>query len=395
MHILEIPSFFPPHGGLFALEQARALQVTGNTVRMLACVQLGVSVDQAFYFKARSDRWWENMNGVEVYRSYMRALPRCIRPNQQHWCRIVLQMYDEYKLRYGRPDVLHAHCCQWAGVAARMIAEKEDIPFFITEHLPSGIFESNYGKGWKKADWARRLLQSTYEQAHQVIPVSAELVDDLQPFFGRNYSFTPISNIIDVNFFAFRPREPKQGRRFRFCCLAVADFYRKGFDVLAEAIKGMVNVELHIAGKGTDQKKMRQLFGNASNVIYHGELGKEGVRDLLYQSDALVLASRSESQGLVIMEAVSTGIPVVTTDAIPSNALTEGACLIAKSGDAESLRQRMEDVMRVDFSPQWSQTLRQRVSPEVIAQKILNVFSQASSTPLLEEHSQVLGKAVD
>ena len=75
--------------------------------------------------------------------------------------------------------------------------------------------------------------------------------------------------------------------------------------------------------------------------------------------------------------------------------MTEGACLIAKSGDAETLRQCMEEVIHVDFSPQWSQELRKRVSPEVIAQKIMNVFSQASSIPLFEEHSQMPGKVVD
>ena len=376
MHILEIPSFFPPHGGLFVLEQARALQTQGNMVRILACVQLGISVDGSFYLRARRDRWWEEMNGVEVYRSYMRTVPCCIRPNQQRWCRIVQEMYEDYKQRYGRPDVLHAHCCQWAGVAARMIGEREDIPFFITEHLPSGIFDYYYGKGWNKAEWARLLLKDTYEHANHVIPVSAELVDDLAPFFGNDYAFTPISNMIDVDFYAFRQRERRTDRRFRFCCLAIGDIERKGYDVLAEALKGLDNVELHIAGKGTESEAMRNLFAGSDAVVFHGDLDKQGVRELLYQSDALVLASRSEAQGLVIMEAISTGIPVVTTDAIPQNALVEGACLIAKVGDSVSLHQRMQEVIHVDFDPRWSDELRARVAPHVVAQQIMKVFSQ-------------------
>lgn len=376
MHILEIPSFFPPHGGLFVLEQARALQTQGNKVRILACVQLGMSVDGSFYLRARRDRWWEEMNGVEVYRSYMRTVPCCIRPNQQRWCRIVQEMYEDYKQRYGRPDVLHAHCCQWAGVAARMISEREDIPFFITEHLPSGIFDYYYGKDWNKAEWARLLLKDTYEHANHVIPVSAELVDDLAPFFGNDYAFTPISNMIDVDFYAFRQRERRTDRRFRFCCLAIGDIERKGYDVLAEALKGLDNVELHIAGKGTESEAMQNLFAGSDAVVFHGDLDKQGVRELLYQSDALVLASRSEAQGLVIMEAISTGIPVVTTDAIPQNALVEGACLIAKVGDSVSLHQRMQEVIHVDFDPRWSDELKARVAPHVVAQQIMKVFSQ-------------------
>ena len=373
MHILEIPSFFPPHGGLFVLEQARALQTQGNMVRILACVQLGISVDGSFYLRARRDRWWEEMNGVEVYRSYMRTVPCCIRPNQQRWCRIVQEMYEDYKQRYGRPDVLHAHCCQWAGVAARMIGEREDIPFFITEHLPSGIFDYYYGKGWNKAEWARLLLKDTYEHANHVIPVSAELVDDLAPFFGNDYAFNQYRSNY---FYAFRQRERRTDRRFRFCCLAIGDIERKGYDVLAEALKGLDNVELHIAGKGTESEAMRNLFAGSDAVVFHGDLDKQGVRELLYQSDALVLASRSEAQGLVIMEAISTGIPVVTTDAIPQNALVEGACLIAKVGDSVSLHQRMQEVIHVDFDPRWSDELRARVAPHVVAQQIMKVFSQ-------------------
>ena len=42
MHILEIPSFFPPYGGEFCLEQARALQALGHEVRVLSNVQLSI-----------------------------------------------------------------------------------------------------------------------------------------------------------------------------------------------------------------------------------------------------------------------------------------------------------------------------------------------------------------
>ena len=40
MHILEIPSFFPPYGGEFCLEQARALQALGHEVRTLKRIRI-------------------------------------------------------------------------------------------------------------------------------------------------------------------------------------------------------------------------------------------------------------------------------------------------------------------------------------------------------------------
>lgn len=375
MHILKIPSFFPPMGGRFCLEQARALQAEGNTVRILACVQLGASVAGGLFFTARQGRLWEETDGVEVYRSYMRAVPRCIRHNQRRWCRIVEEMYDDYKRRCGRPDILHAHCCQWAGVAARTIAAREGIPYVVTEHNPSGIWEASYGKGWTRAEWARRLLRDTYEHAGRVIPVSQELVDDIAPFFGRSYASTPVSNIIDTDFFACRPRERKEGHPFRFCCLAVGDVYRKGFDVLAEAMKGQADTELHIAGRGTDSEEMRRLFAGSGQVIFHGELDKRGVRDLLYSSDALVLASRSEAQPLVIMEAVCTGIPAVTTY-LPAGLPREAPFLLAEKGDVASLRRRMEEARRAEPDPEACEKLRDFVSPRTVARQIMKVYEE-------------------
>ncbi|MBO7379730.1 MAG: hypothetical protein J6U31_08300, partial [Bacteroidales bacterium] len=68
MHILEIPSFFPPHGGEFCLEQSRALKNIGHEVRILSCTQLSITIDRGFYLKAPLGRWWERMDNVDCYR---------------------------------------------------------------------------------------------------------------------------------------------------------------------------------------------------------------------------------------------------------------------------------------------------------------------------------------
>ena len=46
MHILELPSFFPPHGGLFCLEQAKALKAQGHEVRIVSIVELSLTKDR-------------------------------------------------------------------------------------------------------------------------------------------------------------------------------------------------------------------------------------------------------------------------------------------------------------------------------------------------------------
>ena len=375
MHILELPSFFPPHGGLFCLDQAKALRAIGHEVRIVSVVELGVSIDRDFYFIAPWCEKKREMEGVEVFCTYMRAVPKAVRYNINHWSYLCEKAVDRYVRRFGKPDVLHAHCCKSAGIAASEVSRRLGIPFFITEHISSGLYERNFGQGWQRHGWLKEKMREAYEAATCVIPVSRELVDDLVPYFGKGYCCHPVSNIVDTGFFSFREREPLDGRPFRFCCLAIGDIYGKGYDVLADAISYMpADIELHIAGQDTDSLPMQHLFANRPNVHLYGHLNKAKVRDLLWMCDALVLPSRSEAQPLVILEALATGIPVVTTECIPSSLRMPGACCLAPIGDSRKLAEKMQEVMHISPSWEFSDMVRRMASPSVIAKQLTDLF---------------------
>ncbi|MCI5450884.1 glycosyltransferase [bacterium] len=379
MHILEIPSFFPPMGGDFCLEQSKALLRHGHQVAVLACNQYGITHGVAAYFSAKTSLHHETLEGVTTLRSDMHGIPLCVRLNQKLWCNKVMQLYRYYRQRYGRPDILHAHCCQWAGVAARMIGEAEHVPYYITEHLPSALLATQYGQNWERHPWARLLMKETYECANAVITVSDELEEDLAPYFGTSYRRITISNVIDTDYFQFRERMPRQGRPFRFCCLANAhgdELNRKGYDLLAKAANGLEGCEIHIAGRGTERKDLRCMFPD--NTIWHGLLNKQGVRELLYKCDALVLATRSESAGLVLYEAAATGIPYVTTDCVPRAMRLPKASLTARTGDADSLRHMMRLAMTLNTDRQiTSEAVRKIASPETVATRLENLFAES------------------
>lgn len=391
MHILELPSFFAPHGGLFCLEQAKALQALGHEVRIVSIVELGVSRDREFYLTAPWREERKEVEGVEVFCTYMRAVPKAVRYNINRWVSLCEKAVDRYVRRFGKPDVLHAHCCKNAGLAARELSQSLGIPYYISEHLSSGVFEKDFGKGWQRHQWLREDMRKAYQSARCVMPVSQELVDDLAPFFGKSYRYQHVSNIVDTDFFCMGRRNSTSGRAFRFCCLAIADIYGKGYDVLAKAFR-QINaadaprhvpaIELHIAGRGTDSKAMHELFGCmdvgtrrvSSEVHLHGELDKAGVRDLLWQSDALVLPSRSEAQPLVILEALATGIPVVTTECVPQSLRIPDACLLVPVGDARALAGKMQEVMTIAPSHEFSESVRRMASPSVIARQLTELF---------------------
>ena len=377
MHILEIPSFFTPYGGEFCLDQAKALKAVGHEVRILSHVQIALTIGPKGYFTLPWRRYEHNRDGITVYQSFQRGVPKAVRWNMKRWVATVCDMFDDYVARYGKPDILHAHCAKWAGYAAMLVSRKYGIPYVITEHLSKLVFEKEFGPAPSSA-WQIPLLKACYREAKMVVPVSEELVDNIACYFGKDYRWQAISNTIDVGFFHYQKRSPREGRAFRFCCLA--NFWPlKGYDVLIPAFRQLrqsgADAELHIAGRGTDTSEFRSMLSDG--MITHGLLDKETVRSLLYQSDALVLASRSEVQPLVLLEAMSTGIPVIATECIPRSLRIEGGCTIVPVDDVKALTEAMKSMVQQSAfdGKAVSEKVRQMASPEVIGRRLSALFT--------------------
>ena len=378
MHILEVPSFFQPHGGLFCLEQAKALKNLGHEVRIVSNVQLGITVELHDYFMLSYRRYEHEMDGITVYQSYQRGLPKVIRYNVKRWVAIVRSMFAQYVEKYGRPDIIHAHCAKWAGYAAMLISREYGIPYVITEHLSKTIFDDEF-RLVGNTPWQIPLLTEAYQHAAKVLSVSDELPERLSVYFGKDYQWETVSNIVDTLFYQYRQREPLQGRAFRFCCLANY-IPLKGYDVLFSAFRKLrkegLNVELHIAGRGTDTASCRNQL--TDGMFTHGLMDRQAVRQLLCVSDALVLASRSEAQPLVLLEAMSTGILVVSTEVIPQNLRLEGGCFIVPVDNADALADAMKHVAETPIDGQQiSQQVAQLASARVVGERLEKVFKEA------------------
>jgi len=317
-----------------------------------------------------------------VCQSYQRGLPRLVRYNVVRWVSIVESMFRDYILKYGKPDILHAHCAKWAGYAAMKISQRYGIPYVITEHLSLMSLEDEFGSAPSGA-WQIPRLRQAYEQAAMVLPVAEELVADTARYYGLDYQWQQLSNVIDTDFFHYEERPGRTADKpFRFCC--VADYaYRKGYDVLLDACRLLqdqgCNMKLYIAGRQTDGRACQAAIAKRQlkHVICFGQLSRDAVKNLLYESDSLVLASRSEVQPLVVFEAMSTGIPVVGTTSIPRCQRLGNGCRIVPVDDAAALAEAMLNLSKeppVD-GRQLSEQVRQIASPEVVGKQLEQIFS--------------------
>jgi glycosyltransferase involved in cell wall biosynthesis len=119
----------------------------------------------------------------------------------------------------------------------------------------------------------------------------------------------------------------------------------KGFDILLEAFRltssAFPSAELHVIG---DPGAASRFMGYSSDkIVIHGKRSRRELAHLLGVMDCLVLPSRMEAFGMVIVEALAAGIPVIVTPKVgAAEVITAGKNgWIVPMGSAVALSRQM------------------------------------------------------
>jgi glycosyltransferase involved in cell wall biosynthesis len=160
---------------------------------------------------------------------------------------------------------------------------------------------------------------------------------------GKNILAVPLG--VDTERFSMGnlTRWQDSNSTFVFIFVGSAD-EKKGFDTLLSAISILrgtkLRVELWVAGH------LNMEVGMRAGIKSLGMLGHRDLSDVLRQAHCLVLPSRLDSFGLVVLEAFASGIPVIVSEMVGAKqVITEGQNgFIVPVGDAISLASCMREV---------------------------------------------------
>jgi glycosyltransferase involved in cell wall biosynthesis len=114
----------------------------------------------------------------------------------------------------------------------------------------------------------------------------------------------------------FRPAAPEKRGPFRFAFVGAANV-NKGFDLILDGLAALVRrypeVVLHVVG---DKQAAKALGAGRfpNNVVLHGKASHSVLAEKLAGMDCLVLPSRLDSFGMVVVEALATGVPVIVSE---------------------------------------------------------------------------------
>ncbi len=384
MNILIIPAFFQtkarPTTGSFFMDQARALYEAGHQVTILYCDSY--SVKCAGEWLRYTEERVQVSAGITIYREKVFCpLKHGMEGHREAFAQTILRLYEKYVEKQQKTDIIHAHCCVWAGYAAMRLSAEKKIPYVITEHAT--MFQLRRDK---ISDKNNQYITEAFQKANRVICVSnafRRLLSEYRPESGIDV----IGNVVDCS--RFRPtanRGRSAGQFLSICHMETeAQLYKKGMDTLLKAWKQLAQrypqARLLIGGGGRAQRKVLEWvkeYGIQQSVTLLGSLDRDAVVEQMRRCDCFVLPSRYETFGVVYIEAMACGKPVIATaNGGADDFVTALNGLLIAPEDAGALADAMENMLQnqQQYDPSGIRTfVEERFGAPAIARKLEEVY---------------------
>lgn len=348
MHVLILPSehfktVSSPLGGIFQYHQANALRKDKHKIGILS---VGF-ITPRFVFRSYKYNKTEEIGGIQIKRKYkklyfpFRFMPMSfLVPGS---IKLIDRLYQQYTNEFGEPDVIHAHNIFYAGFLAEYLKKKYAINYIITEHS-STFYTAHFSPSELTA------IQRIANHASVFTAVSSRLRNVLKKYIQAEIDLLP--NVVDNSFF-MADLTTKKDNEFIFLNVASLDANKnqelliRSFDKLAKSNK---NLLLHIAGDGPLKEHLKALTKELQlekQVKFLGRITAKEVRAEMINSDCFVLSSNHETFGVVLIEALACGLPLVATrSGGPEDIVNEQNGLLVEVKNQNQL----QDAMALIFS---------------------------------------------
>jgi len=290
--------------------------------------------------------------------------------NRSGWIKAGMVAYNAYVKDNGKPDIIHAHNAMYAAMLADRIKEKYSVPYIVTEH------SSAFAKNAITSPILLKYVEKAYRNSDGTYAVSHHFGNLLANQFSGN-SFAYLPNVLDpyLERKQYLPDVKKNNKDFIF--LHIAELHpKKNQRLLIDAFKKLklshpeLSIKLWIGGGGmlyNELKEYINLSGLDSTIKLLGHLNRQQVFDTMLISDCFVLSSPYETFGVVLIEAMLLGKPVISTRCGgPESIVNEvSGILVSKDNIDEYYKAMLQMIERAEA-----------YNPKAIREYVINEFGQ-------------------
>lgn len=385
MNVLIIPAFFQtksrPTLGSFFMEQALALKKAGHQVTILYCDTYSLKcVGEYVSYSEDSDKCIE---GVRIIRERAFCpLKHGMEGHREAFSKGILWLYRQYISGRETIDIIHAHCCVWAGYAAMKLSEQTGIPYLITEHAT--LFQLHKDEISSRNN---EYIKEAFCKAAKLVCVSGAFRRLLSDYRD---DIEVIGNVVNCGRFHITEKaHATEKTKFLTVCYMVdeAMLQKKGIDILLKAWKLFSaknpNAMLTIGGGGQGKKKAVEWvkeYGIQDSVAFVGQLSRGQVAEQMQQCDCFVLPSRYETFGVVYIEAMACGKPVIAVrNGGPDDFVKDFNGILVEAEDVNSLADAMGSIVEYQEkynARQIADFVEENFSEQAIARQLEGLYHQ-------------------
>ena len=354
LHVLIIPSWYPDNkddfNGSFFREQSLGLSKLGcdigvifpdlKSLRGLKKVRLFPK----FHY--------ENDEGMRTYRMLWSNWFPKMRPLQILFFKILgIILFKRYIKEFGKPDIIHCHSVMMGGWLTEKITDKYKIPFVITEHntlFYQGHFKKYYNK-----------ISVICNKSSLCLSVSTNTSQLLKKTIPNSPQWIPHHNIVSPKFLTTNIRKKDKDP---FVFLSISGLHnRKNVPLVLKSFKKFnkkyPKSKLKIIGVGLEERTLKTLKEKLEikNVYFLGKKTRDQIVQEFNKSNVFLLGTKHETFGVVLVESLAMGVPVIVTDCGGSEDIMNNEVgRVTKQNDVEDMYNSMIDVYNKydEFKPQ-------------------------------------------
>lgn len=346
MKVLVIPSWFPNkynlNSGIFVREQITLMKEAGYNVTVLAALPISIKrvhLKKNIAYSAHENiRLFLNIPFFEVLNMLLRFV-------------FGIQLFETLKKKEGLPDIIHAHTYSQAFLV-RYLSKKYKIPYLVTEHYSKAMDQSRLGR------IQFSIARAFYKSSVVNIAVSDSQKQKMEQLYSVGFTIVP--NFIDVSI--FHPSSSQKSKKVspRVKLLSVGNMLEnKGFHLVIGALailnKSRSIYELEIIGEGPYRRQLESLgdFKNNSKDIHLlGSIPNHELVSHYQNADCYIAASKIETFGITVLEALACGTPVVVTAENHKRIVENNVYGIHSARTSESIANAIINATRLNTSPE-------------------------------------------
>tara|TARA_B100000886_G_C20425790_1_gene493914 strand:+ start:216 stop:1346 length:1131 start_codon:yes stop_codon:yes gene_type:complete len=373
MHVLLLTTAYKNKfnhvNSLFFYDQAKALLNNGCKVGVICPIPItfnNILKSKRFVF---SDEFYDD-DKIKTYVRPFLSIPKLKKRTAKIRFEEGKFLFKKYITENEKPDIIHVHTFL-VGEIALWIKDKYNIPFVVTEH----------STGFARRIYNRRQLQlakQVFTNSECNIAVSEPFCSLLEDKMKEHFKYIP--NVVDTNFFTL-PLKKSNTNKFTFLNVGHLDKKKNQLGLIKAFKKsffGQNSYHLKIIGDGSERKNLEYFVREEKlelQVHIVGKKNRNEVKFEMQQADCFVLSSYHETFGVVLIEAMSCGLPVLSTKSGGPESIIKNSNL-GIICDFKDLDKEMLKIIKSNFNSDYIRKyIIDNFSEKIIFQQIIEVYN--------------------